>query len=48
MLSSFFVGYMLTIAVAGWLADRYGGKLMLGLAAIWWPLLRHRQVVDFE
>ena len=38
VLSSFFVGYMLTMAVAGWLADRFGGKLVLGLAVIWWSL----------
>ena len=38
VLSSFFVGYMLTQAVAGWLADRFGGKMVLGLAVIWWSL----------
>ena len=39
VLSSFFVGYMLTQAVAGWLADRFGGKLVLGFAVVWWSLL---------
>ena len=38
VLSSFFVGYMLTQALAGWLADRFGGKLVLGVAVIWWSL----------
>ena len=38
VLSSFFVGYMLTMAVAGWLADRFGGKLVLGLSVIWWSV----------
>ena len=38
VLSSFFVGYMLTQAVAGWLADRFGGKLVLGFAVVWWSL----------
>ena len=38
VLSSFFVGYMLTMAVAGWLADRFGGKLVLGLSVIWWSI----------
>ena len=39
VLSSFFVGYMLTMAVSGWLADRFGGKLVLGIAVIWWSIL---------
>ena len=36
VLSSFFIGYMLTQAVAGWLADRFGGKVVLGFAVLWW------------
>jgi len=34
--SAFFVTYVLAMVPAGWLADRYGAKLVLGLgAAIW-------------
>lgn len=36
VLSSFFVGYMLLQLVAGVLANRYGGKLLLGVAVVWW------------
>lgn len=38
VLSSFFVGYMLFMAPSGWLANRYGGKTILGLAVFWWSL----------
>jgi ACS family sodium-dependent inorganic phosphate cotransporter len=38
VLSSFFVGYMLFMAPAGWLANRYGGKVILGIAVFWWSL----------
>ena len=38
VLSSFFVGYMLFMAPSGWLANRYGGKTILGLAVCWWSL----------
>ena len=38
VLSSFFIGYMLTQAVAGWLADRFGGRIVLGLAVLWWSV----------
>ena len=38
VLSSFFVGYMLFMAPAGWLANRYGGKPILGFAVFWWSL----------
>ena len=38
VLSSFFVGYMLTMALAGWLADRYGPKRVLGFAVVWWSV----------
>jgi ACS family sodium-dependent inorganic phosphate cotransporter len=38
VLSSFFVGYMLFMAPSGWLANRYGGKRVLGIAVLWWSL----------
>ena len=34
VLSSFFVGYMLFMFASGWLATRYGGKRVLGLAVL--------------
>jgi ACS family sodium-dependent inorganic phosphate cotransporter len=38
VLSSFFVGYLLLMAVSGALANRYGGWLVLGIAVLWWSL----------
>jgi ACS family sodium-dependent inorganic phosphate cotransporter len=38
VLSSFFVGYILLMVVSGALANRYGGKLVLGIAVLWWSL----------
>jgi len=38
VLSSFFVGYLAFMAVSGALANRYGGKIVLGAAVIWWSL----------
>ena len=38
VLSSFFVGYLLTQVVGGWLADRYGGKIVLGSGVVFWSL----------
>ena len=38
VLSSFFIGYMLAMGVAGWLSDRYGVKKVLGIAVIWWSI----------
>jgi ACS family sodium-dependent inorganic phosphate cotransporter len=38
VLSSFFIGYMLAMGVAGWLSDRYGVKKVLGIAVIWWSV----------
>lgn len=35
-LSAFFVGYLLTQIVGGRMADRYGGKIVLGLAVLLW------------
>ncbi|MGE0387090.1 MAG: ACS family MFS transporter [Gammaproteobacteria bacterium] len=36
VMSSFFVGYLLLQVAGGWLAGRYGGRRVLGLAVIWW------------
>ena len=36
VLSSFFIGYMLFMVPSGWLANRLGGKLILGTAVLWW------------
>lgn len=38
VLSSFFVGYLAMMAASGALANRYGGKLVLGLAVVWWSV----------
>ena len=38
VLSSFFVGYLVLQIASGTLANRYGGKLVLGVAVIWWSL----------
>ena len=38
VLSSFFVGYLLLQVVSGTLANRYGGKIVLGVAVLWWSL----------
>lgn len=38
VLSSFFVGYILLQVVSGGLANKYGGKLLLGVAVVWWSL----------
>jgi MFS family permease len=38
VLSSFFVGYVLLQVVGGRLADRYGGKAVLGIGVILWSL----------
>ncbi|MDP6377588.1 MAG: ACS family MFS transporter [Pseudomonadales bacterium] len=38
VLSSFFVGYLLTQIAGGWLADRFGGKVVLGLGVLFWSL----------
>jgi MFS family permease len=36
ILSSFFWGYTLLQIPGGWLADRYGGKIVLGMGVLWW------------
>jgi len=36
ILSSFFWGYTLLQIPGGWLADRYGGKKILGAGVLWW------------
>ena len=38
VLSSFFIGYMLFMAPSGWLANRMGGRIVLGLAVLWWSV----------
>lgn len=38
VLSSFFIGYMALQVVSGTLANRYGGKIVLGFAVLWWSL----------
>ncbi len=38
VLSSFFVGYLLAMIPVGWAANRFGGKLLLGVALIGWSL----------
>lgn len=36
IMSSFFVGYLLTQIAGGWLADRFGGKVVLGFGVLFW------------
>lgn len=38
VLSSFFIGYLLLQVVSGWLANKYGGKLLLGVAVVAWSM----------
>ncbi len=38
VLSSFFVGYLLLQLVAGTLANKFGGRIVLGVAVLWWSL----------
>lgn len=38
VLSAFFVGYLLMMVVSSALANRYGGKIVLGVAVVWWSL----------
>ena len=36
VLSSFFIGYLLFMAASGVLANRFGGRKVLGAAVLWW------------
>lgn len=36
VLSSFFAGYMVTQVLGGWLAQKWGGKAVLGFGVVWW------------
>ncbi|MGD9603871.1 MAG: ACS family MFS transporter [Gammaproteobacteria bacterium] len=38
VLSSFFIGYMAFMPTSGWLANRFGGRRVLGYAVLWWSL----------
>ena len=38
VLSSFFIGYLVTQVLGGWLAARLGGKAVLGFGVLWWSL----------
>lgn len=38
ILSCFYFGYMVTQFLGGWLADRYGGKVVLAVGVIWWSI----------
>ena len=38
VLSFFFVGYLLTQVAGGWLADRFGGKIVLGIGVVFWSI----------
>src|SRR5574338_56548 len=38
VLSSFFIGYLLLQVASGTLANRYGGKIVLGVAVLWWSV----------
>lgn len=38
VLSAFFVGYLLFQVPSGYLANRFGGRLVLGAAVLWWSV----------
>ena len=38
VLSAFFVGYLLFMFASGWLANRFGGKRVLGISVLAWSL----------
>jgi len=39
ILSSFYIGYMLMQVPVGWLTNKFGGKLVLGFALVWWSIM---------
>jgi ACS family sodium-dependent inorganic phosphate cotransporter len=38
VLAAFFVGYLPLMIASGALANRYGGRIVLGIAVLWWSL----------
>jgi ACS family sodium-dependent inorganic phosphate cotransporter len=38
VLSSFFIGYIVLQVASGTLANRFGGKIVLGIAVVWWSI----------
>jgi ACS family sodium-dependent inorganic phosphate cotransporter len=38
VLSSFFIGYLAMMAASGALANRFGGRIVLGVAVLWWSV----------
>ena len=36
--SSFYIGYMLTMALGGYLSDKFGGKVVLGYGVVLWSI----------
>ena len=38
VLSSFFIGYLMLQIVSGALANKYGGKIVLGMSVVWWSI----------
>jgi len=38
VMSSFFIGYLITMIYGGWLADRFGGKKVLAAGVLLWSL----------
>ena len=38
VMSSFFIGYLVTMVFGGWLADRFGGKKVLAAGVLLWSL----------
>lgn len=38
VLFSFFIGYILLMVASGTIANRFGGRVVLGVAVVWWSL----------